>query len=72
MTILVAGGKGQVGQCFQQLATRYPQWHFVFADLPELDITSRKAVFSFSGFHRGASSDENPNSYYPAVMIGAR
>ena len=47
MTILVAGGKGQVGQCFQQLAARYPQWNFVFADLPELDITRRKAVFSF-------------------------
>ena len=44
MTILVTGGKGQVGQCFQQLAGRYAPWKFVFADLGEVDIASRKSV----------------------------
>lgn len=47
MTILITGANGQVGQCFRQLASQYPQWRFIFNDFPELDITDRKAVFSF-------------------------
>ncbi|MBP6826993.1 MAG: sugar nucleotide-binding protein, partial [Saprospiraceae bacterium] len=46
MTILITGGKGQVGQCFRQMAARYPDWHFSLVDLDEIDITDRKAVFS--------------------------
>lgn len=45
MTILITGGKGQVGQCFRQIAARYPDWHFSLVDLDEIDITDRKAVF---------------------------
>jgi len=47
MTILITGANGQVGQCFQQLAAKFPQWNFIFNDFPELDITNRKAVFRF-------------------------
>lgn len=47
MTILITGANGQVGQCFRQLATRYPQWRFIFNDYPELDITDRGMVFRF-------------------------
>jgi dTDP-4-dehydrorhamnose reductase len=47
MTILITGANGQVGQCFRQLAVQYPDWQFIFNDFPELDITDRKAVFSF-------------------------
>ncbi|GAB4499324.1 MAG: dTDP-4-dehydrorhamnose reductase [Saprospiraceae bacterium] len=47
MTILITGANGQVGQCFQQLAARFPRWNFIFNDFPELDITNRRAVFSF-------------------------
>ena len=46
-TILITGANGQVGQCFRQLAAQYPQWQFIFNDFPELDITNRRAVFSF-------------------------
>lgn len=46
-TLLITGGFGQVGQCFRQLAAQYPQWRFIINDFPELDITGRKAVFSF-------------------------
>lgn len=45
MTILVTGGKGQVGQCFQQMADEYALWRFHFVDLDEIDITRRKSVF---------------------------
>lgn len=47
MTILITGANGQVGQCFHQLATQYPQWQFIFNDFPELDITDRKVVQRF-------------------------
>lgn len=47
ITILITGANGQVGQCFQQLATQHPRWQFVFNDFPELDITDRKAVRHF-------------------------
>lgn len=47
MTILITGANGQVGQCFRQLAAQYPRWQFIFNDFPELDITNRRAVFSF-------------------------
>lgn len=47
MTILVTGANGQVGQCFRQLAARYPQWRFIFHDYPELDITDGRMVFPF-------------------------
>lgn len=46
-TLLITGGFGQLGQCFGQLAEQYPQWRFIINDFPELDITDRKAVFSF-------------------------
>jgi dTDP-4-dehydrorhamnose reductase len=47
MTVLITGANGQVGQCFRHLAAQYPQWHFIFNDFPELDITDRRAVFAF-------------------------
>ncbi len=45
--ILVTGGHGQLGQCFQQIAARQPQKKFIFNDFDELDITDRKAVSRF-------------------------
>jgi dTDP-4-dehydrorhamnose reductase len=47
MTLLIIGANGQVGQCFRQLASQFPQWKFIFVDLPELDIADRRAVFRF-------------------------
>lgn len=47
MRILITGGNGQLGQCFRQLARRYSPWKFSFADIDDIDITNRKAVFAF-------------------------
>jgi dTDP-4-dehydrorhamnose reductase len=45
--ILITGGKGQVGQCFQEIAAKYPHEKFQFVDVDVLDITSKKAVEAF-------------------------
>lgn len=45
--ILVTGGHGQLGQCFQQIAAQNPKHSFIFNDFQELDITDRKAVIRF-------------------------
>lgn len=47
-TILVTGGNGQVGQCIQEAhAELWPEATFIFADVQDLDITNRAAVFDF-------------------------
>lgn len=53
--ILVTGGKGQVGQCFQALASQYPNWTFEFADRTALDIGDKRAVSRYFDIAR----DEN-------------
>lgn len=45
--ILVTGGKGQVGQCLQDLSARIRGPRFLFVDVQELDITDRRAVLRF-------------------------
>jgi dTDP-4-dehydrorhamnose reductase len=50
--ILITGASGQLGQCFQQLALRYPQWSFIYTDAPELDITDAGAVDAFFKQHK--------------------
>ncbi|WP_417428733.1 dTDP-4-dehydrorhamnose reductase [Halpernia sp.] len=45
--ILVTGGNGQLGQCFQKLASDFPQFEFVFADSETLDITDEVQVQDF-------------------------
>ncbi|MCC6463326.1 MAG: dTDP-4-dehydrorhamnose reductase [Saprospiraceae bacterium] len=45
--ILVTGARGQLGLSFRHLAGQFPDWHFHYVDIDELDITNRKAVFSF-------------------------
>ncbi len=45
--ILITGGKGQVGQCFQDMAARVRGPRFLFVDVDELDITDRRAVNLF-------------------------
>jgi len=49
--ILVTGAKGQLGQCFEQLATDFPQLSFVFATSGDLDIGDRAAVQHFFTRH---------------------
>lgn len=45
--ILITGGKGQVGCCFQDLAQQIRGPKFEFVDVQELDITDKKAVEKF-------------------------
>lgn len=47
MEILVTGGNGQVGSEIRSLASKYPQWDFVFTDVEDLDITKNNDVINF-------------------------
>ncbi|MEI6276972.1 MAG: dTDP-4-dehydrorhamnose reductase [Prolixibacteraceae bacterium] len=38
MKIIVTGSKGQLGRSIQELSSGYPELHFVFTDIEELDI----------------------------------
>ena len=51
-TLLVTGGNGQLGRCFQNLASAYPLWRFLFTDSAQLDVTKRRDVFAFFEKHR--------------------
>jgi dTDP-4-dehydrorhamnose reductase len=45
--ILITGGKGQVGHCFQEIAAHYPHETFHFVDVDVLDITNKTAVEAY-------------------------
>jgi dTDP-4-dehydrorhamnose reductase len=47
MKILVTGSKGQLGSELRELAPLYPQYHFIYTDVDELDITNEVAVDQF-------------------------
>src|SRR5690625_6860767 len=45
--VLITGADGQLGQCVQYIAKRYPQIHFTFVNKKQLDITDGSAGDSF-------------------------
>ncbi|SFI43911.1 dTDP-4-dehydrorhamnose reductase [Halpernia frigidisoli] len=45
--ILVTGGNGQLGQCFQKLAPDFPEFEFIFRDSQNLDITNQIQIEEF-------------------------
>jgi dTDP-4-dehydrorhamnose reductase len=45
--ILVTGGEGQLGQCFQQQAKSIPDWIFFFPGRNEVDITDFDSLETF-------------------------
>lgn len=49
--ILITGAKGQLGQCFQHLASDFPQMSFLFAASGDLDIGDRAAVQQYFRLH---------------------
>lgn len=51
-TLLVTGANGQLGRCFQNLQSVFPNWRFLFADSTLLDVTARRDVFAFFDKHR--------------------
>ena len=46
-TILITGSKGQLGNEMQQAAVRYPQFHYIYTDVDELDICNKAALNAF-------------------------
>lgn len=46
-TVLVTGGKGQLGSCINAISNRYPTLHFIFVDKTSLDITDCIVVSNF-------------------------
>ena len=46
-TILVTGANGQLGQCFQKQAEKYPNFNFLFCSSEQLDISSRENLDKF-------------------------
>ena len=45
--ILVTGSNGQLGSELRELSSQYPEYQFVFTDLPELDICDPDALDAF-------------------------
>lgn len=50
--ILVTGANGQLGRCFQNLESAFPNWKFLFAGSDQLDVTNRRAVCTFFEKHQ--------------------
>lgn len=46
-TVLVTGGKGQLGSELRKMASTRPDWDFVFTDVAELDITQPDSIQAF-------------------------
>lgn len=45
--ILITGGKGQLATCIKDLITDLVEYHFIFVDYDELDITKKEEVSAF-------------------------
>ena len=39
MNILITGANGQLGNSIRKITAKYPSYHFLFTDVPEVDIT---------------------------------
>lgn len=50
--ILVTGGSGQLGQCFQNLISNSPEWKFFFPSKEEVNICERGTVESYVHKHQ--------------------
>lgn len=42
--ILVTGANGQLGRSLQKISPDYPQYEYLFTDMPEVDITDKAHV----------------------------
>lgn len=51
MNVLVIGANGQLGSEIKALQQQYKHWKFLFADLPEVDITNKEAVEQYIVAH---------------------
>jgi dTDP-4-dehydrorhamnose reductase len=46
MKVLVTGANGQLGQCLQELAPKFPEFQFTFCSSSDLDITNESQIVS--------------------------
>lgn len=44
MKVLVTGSNGQLGRCLQELAPKFPEFHFTFCSSSDLDITNESQI----------------------------
>ncbi len=51
LNILVTGSNGQLGNEIRQLAPAFKDYHFIFTDVAELDITKKTTVAGFVSHH---------------------
>lgn len=51
-TILVTGSNGQLGNAIRALANKQNAFHYLYADIDELDLADSQAVFSFFERHK--------------------
>ena len=51
-TILVSGANGQLGQCFQKQAKKYPNYKFLFCSSRELDISDKEGLHRIFEEHK--------------------
>ena len=51
MNILVTGANGQLGNELRSMAPLYPDYHFFFTDIEDLDITNAADIDSFMAKH---------------------
>ena len=42
--LLVTGANGQLGRSLQKISPDYPQYEYLFTDMPEVDITDKAHV----------------------------
>ena len=47
MKILITGSNGQLGNEIKKLENKYPDWSFIYGDLPEIDITNEGLIDAF-------------------------
>ena len=47
MRLLITGANGQLGNSVRKLAQNYPDFHFVYTDQEDLDITDKQAVIDY-------------------------
>ena len=45
--ILITGANGQLGKSIQEVQHTFPNFHFIFTDIEELDITDENQVITF-------------------------
>ncbi len=47
ISILVTGSKGQLGSELKQIHQSFPEYHFIFTDVEELDLSNKELVFKY-------------------------